>query len=383
MKKAICLLIVLISVLFAFSLSVRAEEAEGYSDDAYRKEYEDFISSLPSDIFDRLPEGMTSDDPDKIAESVGEMSSIEFLFSELFGGLGRGIDNCLPTLVMLCGLVLVAAAGNTLGLSLFGGCGRLFSLCSRFCVFAAVINTSLSSLDTLREFFTSLNQAVSSSVPLVAALFAMGGNVTAAATQSASVTAVLAICEFICSYTVVPVFCLCLCFSLMSAFDIGNGISGIASSVKKWYNTALAFVMMILGTSISAQTFISAKTDNAAMRGAKFMAGNFIPISGGTISSSLGTIASGIELLRSAVGIGGIIILVMLLLPTLLELALMRLIYSLTGSFAGLLGCASEKKLLDDIGELYGYLEGVACLCTAVFIISFALLASCTSAIRN
>ena len=236
MKKAICLLIVLMSAFFTFSLPVCAEEGEEYSDDAYRKEYEDFISSLPSDIFDRLPEGMTSDDPDKIAESVGEMSSIEFLLSELFGGLGRGIDNCLPTFVLLCGLVFVSAAGNALGASLFGGCGRLFSLCSRFFVFAAVINTSLSSLDTLREFFASLNQAVSSSVPLVAALFAMGGNVTAAASQSASVTAVLAICEFICSYTVVPIFCLCLCFSLMSAFDIGNGISGIGSSVKKWYN---------------------------------------------------------------------------------------------------------------------------------------------------
>ena len=64
------------------------------------------------------------------------------------------------------------------------------------------------------------------------------------------------------------------------------------------------------------------------------------------------------------------------LVPTVIELALIRAVLGIGSFCAGLLGCSSEQRLLSDIGGLYGYLEGVALLCSVIFLIAFGIFAS-------
>ena len=133
---------------------------------------------------------------------------------------------------------------------------------------------------------------------------------------------------------------------------------------------------MILTSSLVAQNIIASKADGMAMRGAKFAASSFIPVSGGTVSSTLGTLASSVEMIRGSVGVIGIIAIIFMLLPTVIELAIMRLICSISEFAAGMLSCTGEQRLLSEIGGLYGFLEGVAVLCSVIFIIAFAIFAS-------
>ena len=72
-------------------------------------------------------------------------------------------------------------------------------------------------------------------------------------------------------------------------------------------------------------------------------------------------------------------IIILMLLPVTVELALMRAAYAIVEFVAGMLSCPQEKKLLSQIGELYGYLEGVAVISSIIFIIACALLASVTT----
>ena len=113
-----------------------------------------------------------------------------------------------------------------------------------------------------------------------------------------------------------------------------------------------------------------------AMRGAKFAVSSFVPVSGGTVASTLGTLAASVELLRGSVGVIGIVIIIMMLLPTVIELALLRGVF-LIGSFcASTLGAQGESKLLSELDSLYGYLEGIAALSAVVFIIAFGIFAT-------
>jgi hypothetical protein len=40
-----------------------------------------------------------------------------------------------------------------------------------------------------------------------------------------------------------------------------------------------------------------------------------------------------------------------------------------------MLSCNGEMKLFDDVATLYGYLEGIAALSAAIFVIAFAIFA--------
>jgi hypothetical protein len=64
-----------------------------------------------------------------------------------------------------------------------------------------------------------------------------------------------------------------------------------------------------------------------------------------------------------------------------IELLLLRMTWQLCASLAELLGCDVERKLLDELASVGGYLLTAACVSASVPILSFVLLASCASAI--
>ena len=255
----------------------------------------------------------------------------------------------------------------------------------RLCSFCAIAAISVGSLSRLKEYFDSLFAAVAAFVPLSGVLYAMGGNLTGAASGTVTLSATLAICQFFFAETVIPVFCACLALSLLSVFDgvSASAASSISTTVKKWYTTALAFIMMVLTAAVAAQGVLASKADGAAMRSVRFAASSFIPVVGGTVSSTLGTLAASVELLRGAVGVMGVVIILMMLIPVVVYLAAMRGALAVASFTAGMLGCSGEKRLLDEIGSLYGYLEGIAAISAVVFIIALAVFASTAAAVSG
>lgn len=345
-------------------------------------EYGEFIDSLPNGVTDSLPDSAFSSDPSEIFGAAEELGGVSYLLTALLDSFGGAIGELLPTLALLCGIVILSAVCHLFASNL-GGLSAAVSFAARLAAFCAIAASAVSSLSRLRDYFDSLFSAVASFLPLTTVLYASGGNLTAAASGTITLNAILSVCQLIFTKTVIPVFCVCLSMSLLSVFDGVGGFAAqsISATVKKWYTTALAFVMMILTTALAAQTILSAKADNAAMKGMKFAASSFIPVSGGAVSSTLGTLAASVELMRGAVGIIGIAVILLLLIPIIVELALLRAVFAIAAFLAGMLGSSGEHKLLTEIGNLYGYLEGVAVLSSVVFIIAFAIFAATCSAV--
>jgi stage III sporulation protein AE len=295
----------------------------------------------------------------------------------LIDALGVGLDGAAPTLAVVLGIVVLSAILTSLASS-SGGLSRTVEGCIRLCTFTAISGVAVRSAESLSLYFERLFSAVAGFLPLSAALYAMGGNLTVAAGTSATLGITLSVVQFFCTKTVIPVFCISLCSSMLSVFEGqgGSAAGTVSGMIRKWYTTSLAFVMMILTCSLGGSTLLASKADNMAMRGAKFAASSFIPVSGGTVSSTLGTLAASVELLRGSVGVIGIVIIIMMLLPTVIELALLRGVF-LIGSFcASTLGAQGEAKLLSELDSLYGYLEGIAALSAVVFIIAFGIFAT-------
>lgn len=347
------------------------------------EEYVEFIDSLPDDVRDALPEGILSGVGEDVSEGALAVSSPSYLLNALGSLFQDSLGRLLPTMALLCGTVVLSAVLYLMAGFFTSGTGRALDLCVRLCSFCMIAELSLVSLEEISDYFESLFTISSSFVPLSGILYAMGGNLTAAASSTVSLSTVLAICEFFCAKTVIPVFGICLALSMLSLFDGTGAMAGqnLSGTVRKWYTTALSFVMMLMTTSLAAQNIISAKADGVAMKGIKFAVSGFVPISGGTVSSTLGTLAASVELLRGSVGIVGIFSIIFLLLPVIVELAVMRGILSFSAYLSGLLGCTGEQRLLNDVAGAYGYLEGVAVLAASVLVIAMAIFAVTASAV--
>lgn len=342
------------------------------------QEYGELLDSLPDGVLDALPEEAFGDSAEEIMEAAREASSPTRLLGILLEGFGAKLRSLLPMLALFMGITVLSSAANTVALSLSPSLSSAVSLCTRLCSFSGIAMLSVSALSRVEEYFNALCASVAAFIPLGGVLYAMGGNITGATASTLNTSVVLTVCQYVCCETVIPVFCLCLSLSLLSVFD-GTGAtvsSRLGANVKKWYSTAIGAAAMLLVASLASQSVIAAKADNLAMRGARFAVGSFIPVSGGTLATTLGTLAGSVELLRSSVGIIGIVIIFLLLLPVIIELALIRAICSLSSFLAGMLNLSGEQRLFDEISTLYGYLEGIAALSAAIFIIALAIFAT-------
>lgn len=363
-------------------LSVSADEQDGTTLDSMPDEYSDFLDAIPDDLRELLPDGLFSDDPDEVGGALREMSDFSVLLQTLLSLVGAKLGDCLSILASVSGLLILSSVCNTVRVSFRSeNVGRAFSFCATLVITVSLLTQSYHSMESVTSYFANLGTLTNAAMPLMGALYAMGGNVSAAVVSASGLSIFLTLLEtFVCK-SIVPFCGICMAFSLVNSLDASLRTGTLVSTIKKNYTTALAFLMMLLLAMLSAQTTLAARSDTLLMRSAKFAAGNVIPVVGGSVSELLRTVSASVGYLRGTVGICGILLLLLMLLPTLVELLLLRMTWQLSASLADLLGCDGQKKLLDEFASLLGYLVTAVCICSSVLMLSLSLLTHCASAI--
>ena len=350
--------------------------------DTVPEEYHAFIEAIPKDIAELLPEGLFSERTDEVHEAVSRMSDFGYLLHTVLSLIGLRLADCGAILASVCGLLLISAVCRALRSSFRSEqVEKAFAFCATLSVTLALLAQSYRSLSSVTAYFKALGTVTAATLPIMGALYAMGGNVGAAVASSSGLAVFMTVLEELVGKSIIPFCGICMAFALMGALDASLRTGTLLTTLKKNYTTALTFLMMLLLAMLAAQTTLGARSDTLMMKSAKFAAGNMIPVVGGSVSELLRTVSAGVGFLRGTVGICGVLLVLFLLLPTLIELLLMRFVWQICASLADLLGCDSEKKLLDEFASLLGYLIAAVSICSSVLLLSLTLLTHCASAL--
>ena len=223
---------------------------------------------------------------------------------------------------------------------------------------------------------------MSSLLPLMGVLYAMGGNSGGAVLNNSTVLLWLELINLFATALLMPAVAVMTALSLAGAFLPGVRTSGLSKFIGKTVGTVLGLAAVLLGTALGAQNVLTASGDKLGFRTAKFVAGSMIPVVGSTVGDSLRTLAASVGMLRSTVGVSGIVVLILLLLPTLLSLLLSRLSFSAAAGVADMLGSGELARFYRDMSSVYGLLIAAAALSALMFVFAltvFALTAAATA----
>ena len=380
MKRLFLVFLSLSSLLFLLSpIAFAAENKDGETlPDAYK----DLLSSLPPSILERLPEGALSSKTDEVGGAVVEMSSFSYLLQTVLSLVGLRLGDCLGILCSIVGILILSSICRTFATSLKKPeIARAFSLLMTLIITVTIFAAGFGTIEATVSYFRTLNAFTSASVPLMGGLYVMGGNAAAAVATSAGLSLFMTVLEEIVGGSIVPFCGICLALALIGACEGGPRFGGLLASLKKNYTLMLSFFMMLLLAMLSSQTVLGASQDTLAMRSAKFAAGSFIPVVGGSVGELLRSVSASVGYMRSAVGICGVLLLLLLMLPTLVELLLARTTWQICSFFAELLGCDGEKRLLDEFASINGYLIAAVAICSSVLFLTFTLLTHCAVAL--
>ena len=370
-SKAICICLIIVAI--ALGMAIPGFALDTATDMLPTEEWALFEGAIPDGVRDKLADG-TDNDPEGFAAGVEEMSKSGYIVSTLLDLIGIELGGAAKLLFGLCAVLMLSAIFSTLGEGIQNDAlHKAVRFCSVGAIISVVIYTQYVHFEMLEDFLGNLGTMMNGIIPVTACIWAMGGNVSTAGVGSASFALVLSVTQSVLSYTLLPVCSVLTVLGFCDALTDEMRMGKTMGAIKKIYNFVLVLVMTVLLSSLAAQTVLASSADSIAARTARFVSGTVIPVIGGSVGETFRTVSAGVSYLKGVFGIGSIIMIALLVLPLLITIALTRFAFLLGAGFADMLGCFSEARALENLGEVYGTMLAVVSGVGVTFIMALCI----------
>ena len=121
---------------------------------------------------------------------------------------------------------------------------------------------------------------------------------------------------------------------------------------------------------LSLGTAVNTAADSLGIKTAKYILGTCVPVIGAAVSGAVNTVAASLSLLKSSVGIYGVIALCVMLSPILAELLIWRLVLNVLSGVCTLFEGTQTARLFKAVDSMISFLVGAVFLVALAFIIS-------------
>lgn len=302
-----------------------------------------FHDALPESIIGQFEE----------AGSLEEMTGFQYLFGVLWKDFLGGVGDALKLLLALLAVMVLGTLAGLLGEETGEELKEALQVVIRGVCALALFGTIRGTLARAGTYLEDLAEFSQGIAPVLGGIMVAGGGATTGTVAVTSLSGMLLIFETICVEVLVPLTAVCFAFSLVGSVSKEMRLSGIIKQLKGVYMVLVGVVCAVAGAAFSMQTLLASSADSVAMRTARYAVGSMIPIVGGTIGASLGSLASSLSYIKNAVGVGAIVAVLLMVLPAIIELYLARLALGLCEGFAHLVGFeAGERMMVDFRGIL-------------------------------
>lgn len=119
---------------------------------------------------------------------------------------------------------------------------------------------------------------------------------------------------------------LSMCSSLRQELNLG----GVVTTVKSLITTSISTLSAVFVSILSLKTAVASRADALGLRSVRFAINSIVPIIGSSISEGLLSIQSYSSLIKTSVGVVGIIAVFAIFLPSIIEVVLWRFTLSIS-----------------------------------------------------
>lgn len=270
--------------------------------------------------------------------------------------------------VVLVGLIKGTAAAENFSepLNIVIGCAVAVTV---FASSAGVISQGMSAVETTSDFMLAL-------IPVLAGIITAAGNPTLALTYGSFAMAAAQAAAQTAGNIIMP---LCGAFS---AFGVSASLSPelklikLADMIKKLTIGVLSFIAAAFSAVLGLKSLLAGSADTLASKGIKLALSSVVPIVGGALSDAYSSIIGSVSLLKSTVGVFGVIAVVMIDLPVVLQLTARIILLKLLGVLSSSMGDDTTGEVLDTLSSALTVINAAVIFTAALFIISTGIVIS-------
>lgn len=233
--------------------------------------------------------------------------------------------------------------------------------------FHIVISYTLEAITAMTGFIIAL-------VPLLIALIASSGGLVSAAFFHPIILFLMNTSGLLIQYIVLPLLFLSAILSIVSTLSEHYKVTQLAALLRNVSIGILGIYLTVFLGVISVQGATAAVTDGIAIRTAKFVTGNFIPVIGRMFTDATDTVITASVLLKNTVGILGVATLILLAAFPAVKILSIAIIYKLAAALLQPLGGGTVIKCLDIISKSIIYIFAALAIVSFMFFLSITVI---------
>lgn len=224
------------------------------------------------------------------------------------------------------------------------------------------------------EAIGSMISFVLALIPLLLALIASSGGIISAAFFHPVILFLMNISGMFMQFVILPLLFLATLLSIVSTMSDQYKVTQLAQLLRNWSIGLMGLFLTVFLGVISVQGASTAITDGVAIRTAKFVTGNFIPVIGRIFTDAADTVVSASGLLKNSVGIAGVAILLIIVAFPAFKILIIAFIYKFAAAILQPLGGGPVIKCLDIISKSVIYVFAALGIVSLMFFLSITVI---------
>lgn len=380
MKKWLIIVIAIIFMLIMPSAVCFAEEKDGKEqlgeevdktlEDLDLAEFEEYIGNLElfynsggiKQFIKELTDGNVSITPRSIIDSLS---------SSLIGGF----TDVLPTLIGIIAIAVLFSIifGLTQGFLKKQTVDIVYFVC-----YSAIITTVVAMVTGLVKDIKRTIEVLAGVVnavypPLVTLLTAVGGGVSTGLFNP-GLAIVASLVGNIMTVVVLPLFIATVVFSIVGSISDNVKLDKLQSATRYIGGCVMTLTFGGLTAYLSVSGLIGGTVDSASIKATKYLVSSYVPVIGGYLSQGVDLVRVGMVIVKNALGVSGIIAVILIVLTPAIKLLALTVGLKLT---AGIIEPITDKRLsgfINNVSESVRQLLGAVLGVGFVFILSLSML---------
>lgn len=350
-----------------------------YSMDYSEEEYNETLSSYDLSSFEKELDADTY-------KMLDELGVLDFSYESITGLSFNDIVGLLKSLfqkkaelpikssVTILIFILLSAFLQSLKAESDDSVNMIYSTATALLV-ATVVLVKLTSTVSLASMAISVaSNFVYAFIPVFCSIVVASGGITTGFSTNTTLLILAQGLSFISSNVFMPIVNCYLALGVTSSLRYELNLDKLLSSVKKIITTCISFVSGVFVSVLSVKTAVAGRADMLGLRSIRFAINSVVPVIGSSISEGLLSIQAYSSLIKSSVGIVGVMAVVLVFLPSIIEVVLWRISLTLCVIVSDIFGDKSVSAVLNAFLNTLLLINVILILSMVTTVISFGIL---------
>lgn len=364
-----------------------------YADDDARVELNENISNLLEDLDLLELQQYLNDNNDNFLWNFGNDAReiIEYLINgnlnvdygsyvnELLSIIFSSVINLIPAFATVTAIALLCAVINAAEGSLIGKSTSKIVHLACYSLIILIISAMLAGIITeCIGCITNVKRQIEIITPILATLTVLTGGTGSAAIYQPSAIFLSGGAVEIISGFIFPATIAVIVLGFMSKLNTDISFSGVTALLKSVMKWVIGITVTVFSIFITAQSSAASLFDGIIFKATKYVVGNSVPLVGNFLSNGFDMLTSAGLLIKSSVGLCGIILLLGEILGPVILLISFSTILKLVGAIVQPVGESGLYGLLSDLSKDVEYF--IAGLLTVAFMYALVVMLVVNSA---